>query len=159
MTAMITPTPSGWYPDPDSFGQLRHWDGTQWSEYRSPVPPPKPRLSTRARTLWRGANRAARVSIIALLVIVPVASVWILWQFAVSLRPMTTAQAGQVIAEMCYKEEKSVDTVGFRICVGGYTSMAEDAGLNDGIVGPDGEPVYGYARKQLIEDAAEAWRP
>jgi len=31
------PTPPDWYPDPEQPGQLRYWDGGQWTEHRSPA--------------------------------------------------------------------------------------------------------------------------
>src|SRR3979409_2286752 len=31
------PTPPDWYPDPEQPGQLRYWDGSQWTEHRSPA--------------------------------------------------------------------------------------------------------------------------
>jgi len=31
-----TPQPPGWYDDPDDGGQLRYWDGNQWTADRSP---------------------------------------------------------------------------------------------------------------------------
>jgi hypothetical protein len=38
-------TPAGWYPDPENPGQLRYWDGEQWTEHRSAqtasTPPPQ----------------------------------------------------------------------------------------------------------------------
>ncbi|MDT5070208.1 MAG: hypothetical protein QOK02_6363 [Mycobacterium sp.] len=35
---MTTPTtPAGWYPDPDGSGGLRYWDGSIWTEHRSPA--------------------------------------------------------------------------------------------------------------------------
>jgi hypothetical protein len=35
--------PAGWYPAPDGTGGQRWWDGTQWTEYASPLaPPPAP---------------------------------------------------------------------------------------------------------------------
>ncbi|WP_197496732.1 DUF4352 domain-containing protein [Mycobacterium sp. 1274761.0] len=40
MTTTPPPTPSGWYPDPEQAGQLRYWDGTAWSEHRSPAQEP-----------------------------------------------------------------------------------------------------------------------
>jgi Domain of unknown function (DUF4352)/Protein of unknown function (DUF2510) len=40
---MTTPnTPAGWYSDPDGSGGQRFWDGTQWTEHRSPAPDPTP---------------------------------------------------------------------------------------------------------------------
>lgn len=36
------PTPAGWYPDPDGSGGQRYWDGSVWTEHRSPAPPPAP---------------------------------------------------------------------------------------------------------------------
>lgn len=32
-----TGTPPGWFPDPTT-GELRWWDGQQWTEHRQPVP-------------------------------------------------------------------------------------------------------------------------
>lgn len=31
------PTPAGWYPDPDGAGGQRYWDGSTWTEHRSPA--------------------------------------------------------------------------------------------------------------------------
>ncbi|MCU1398501.1 MAG: hypothetical protein JWN62_1610 [Acidimicrobiales bacterium] len=28
--------PAAWYPDPEDASQMRWWDGTQWTHYRSP---------------------------------------------------------------------------------------------------------------------------
>jgi hypothetical protein len=33
------PTPAGWYPDPDGSGGQRYWDGSEWTEHRSPAAP------------------------------------------------------------------------------------------------------------------------
>jgi hypothetical protein len=33
------PTPAGWYPDPDGSGGQRYWDGSGWTEHRSPASP------------------------------------------------------------------------------------------------------------------------
>jgi hypothetical protein len=32
----MTDTPAGWYDDPENPAQYRYWDGTTWSEHRSP---------------------------------------------------------------------------------------------------------------------------
>ncbi|SEH46579.1 protein of unknown function [Mycolicibacterium rutilum] len=31
------PTPAGWYPDPEGAGGQRYWDGSAWTEHRSPA--------------------------------------------------------------------------------------------------------------------------
>ena len=33
------PTPAGWYADPDGSGGQRYWDGSAWTEHRSPATP------------------------------------------------------------------------------------------------------------------------
>ncbi|MCW2758901.1 MAG: putative rane-bound protein [Nocardioidaceae bacterium] len=33
---MSNTTPSGWYPDPESVGSQRYWDGQTWTEHRAP---------------------------------------------------------------------------------------------------------------------------
>jgi Protein of unknown function (DUF2510) len=41
---MTTATPAGWFPDPSGSGQLRYWDGAQWTAHLHPVsdrPPPR----------------------------------------------------------------------------------------------------------------------
>lgn len=41
---------AGWYPDPEHPGQLRYWDGQQWTEHRSAqtgtTPPPQQQWQT-----------------------------------------------------------------------------------------------------------------
>ena len=31
--------PAGWFPDPETAGQLRYWDGVAWTEHRAPARP------------------------------------------------------------------------------------------------------------------------
>src|SRR3954469_10556032 len=35
----MTQTPAGWYAGPQDATQLRYWDGSQWTEHRSPRGP------------------------------------------------------------------------------------------------------------------------
>ena len=37
---MTTPTPAGWYPDPDGSDGQRYWDGNSWTEHRAPAAEP-----------------------------------------------------------------------------------------------------------------------
>jgi len=39
---MSDPTPPGWYPDSQSPGQQRYWDGMQWTEHTAPTGPSAP---------------------------------------------------------------------------------------------------------------------
>ncbi len=32
-------TPAGWYQDPEAPGQMRYWDGAQWTDHRAPGQP------------------------------------------------------------------------------------------------------------------------
>jgi Domain of unknown function (DUF4190)/Protein of unknown function (DUF2510) len=34
-----SPTPPGWYPDPNTPGGQRYWDGSNWTENRAPGTP------------------------------------------------------------------------------------------------------------------------
>ncbi len=45
---MTQTTPAGWYPDPDSPGQQRYWDGAAWTEHVAPGA--IPRQESRSRT-------------------------------------------------------------------------------------------------------------
>jgi hypothetical protein len=51
-------TPAGWHPDPEYPGQLRYWDGVQWTEDRALAPLSDPQPS---RPKHRGKVIAAIV--------------------------------------------------------------------------------------------------
>jgi hypothetical protein len=51
-------SPAGWYPDVQRPGWLRYWDGTVWTEHRSPVPVDAENLAA-----VRSAGVAARVAL------------------------------------------------------------------------------------------------
>ncbi|GAA1824777.1 DUF2510 domain-containing protein [Agromyces salentinus] len=60
-------TPAAWYPDPAGSGQLRYWDGTQWTEHLAPVPGTVPTetvtqapASDPAQALATGAQQPGR---------------------------------------------------------------------------------------------------
>lgn len=51
--AGYTPTPPGWYPDPERPGR-RFWDGAAWTEHRqAPPQPPGPRTPEQRRAVRR----------------------------------------------------------------------------------------------------------
>jgi hypothetical protein len=64
---VTTPTPAGWYPDPDGSGGQRYWDGSAWTDHRSPATPapeapadpPVSEQPTTVVTLPGGAHRKA----------------------------------------------------------------------------------------------------
>lgn len=39
-------TAAGWHPDPNDPNSLRYWDGTAWTDHRSPRPQPAPVTQT-----------------------------------------------------------------------------------------------------------------
>lgn len=41
-------TPAGWYTDPESAAYLRYWDGDEWTDERTSIPPQPP-----LRSPWR----------------------------------------------------------------------------------------------------------
>jgi hypothetical protein len=43
---MATPTPAGWYADPESPGQYRYWDGQAWTQHTAPASAPPPSAET-----------------------------------------------------------------------------------------------------------------
>lgn len=43
---MTDQAPAGWFPDPEHSDQLRYWDGSQWTEHRSPRPIDQPAQPT-----------------------------------------------------------------------------------------------------------------
>lgn len=58
---------AGWYQDPEYPGQLRYWDGEDWTAHRSPAPgttPPPPGAATGDRT---NAGLALAISILGFL--------------------------------------------------------------------------------------------
>ena len=52
------PTPAGWYPDPDGSGGQRYWDGSSWTEHRSPAAPEHTAPAEPAGSEHPGAHRA-----------------------------------------------------------------------------------------------------
>lgn len=36
---MSEQTPAGWYPDPEDASHQRYWDGTAWTDHRTPATP------------------------------------------------------------------------------------------------------------------------
>jgi uncharacterized RDD family membrane protein YckC len=47
--------PAGWYPEPDSSGGLRYFDGATWTEHRAPPPPWPPPGAAWGAPPWKGA--------------------------------------------------------------------------------------------------------
>ncbi|OBB35896.1 DUF2510 domain-containing protein [Mycobacterium sp. 852002-51961_SCH5331710] len=68
------PTPAGWYPDPNGTGGQRYWDGSTWTEQRSPdlgsqpAPPPSAPDNRRLLTGYLAACGALLLVLIAAVV-------------------------------------------------------------------------------------------
>lgn len=90
--ASATPTlspgtaPAGWHRDPHRHGQLRYWDGTQWTEHIAPEPSAavrtsvltaQPRRAYTSGTAWLGT--AALVALAAIAVVDAVATGVDIW--------------------------------------------------------------------------------
>lgn len=50
----MTQTPAGWFPDPQDPTQYRYWDGTAWTEHRSPRTTTTDQLSKAGQDLSEG---------------------------------------------------------------------------------------------------------
>ncbi len=48
----MTLPPADWYDDPENPLQYRYWDGTEWTEHRSPKAPPPPPGARRDGSVW-----------------------------------------------------------------------------------------------------------
>lgn len=59
----MTQTPAGWHPAPDLPGQLRYWDGAQWTDQYAPgaAPPVAPAPRKRSRGKWIAIGAAVLV--------------------------------------------------------------------------------------------------
>src|SRR5204862_5549643 len=79
--ASATPTlspgtaPAGWHRDPHEQGQMRYWDGTQWTDHVAPdpsaampeiVPTSAPRHAYTSGTAWVGIAALLALAAIAL---------------------------------------------------------------------------------------------
>src|SRR4051812_26387466 len=49
-----------WYPDPEYAGQLRYWDGRQWTEHRAPMQQSAPHSAAQASVQLQAAHRVAQ---------------------------------------------------------------------------------------------------
>ena len=54
---LVTQTPAGWYADPQDATQYRYWDGTAWTEHRSPRSATGAQLNQAANDLADGLSR------------------------------------------------------------------------------------------------------
>ena len=48
---------AGWYPDPESTGNLRYWDGLDWTKARRSPPSEAELLSFEQREAFEAAHR------------------------------------------------------------------------------------------------------
>jgi hypothetical protein len=63
----MSPDSRGWYPDPDHPGQMRWWDGSEWSGRGAAVGPPTESTP----------DSYAVASFIAALLVIPVVPIWL----------------------------------------------------------------------------------
>ena len=54
---MTETPPAAWFPDPDDPAQYRYWDGTAWTEHRSPRSTTTDQLSSAGKDLADGLSR------------------------------------------------------------------------------------------------------
>jgi hypothetical protein len=49
---MSEQTPPGWYPDPEDASHQRYWDGTAWTDHRTPATPQWGQAQQPAQQQW-----------------------------------------------------------------------------------------------------------
>ena len=49
---MSEQTPAGWYPDPEDASHQRYWDGTAWTDHRTPATPQWGQAQQPAQQQW-----------------------------------------------------------------------------------------------------------
>jgi len=74
----MTEIPAGWYTDPEQAGQLRYWDGLQWTEHRAPEPTTDNVSSGDAMAVVSGAFSMFGANWVQLLIIAALATVFLI---------------------------------------------------------------------------------